>query len=93
MLGALGGSCAICLIDPSDIFKYQQGIIIPIGIGIITGAITCYIVTLHKKHNCNREIVNEYNSSLSQSNINIHHSSIDLSLMTTDNGLGLRLTF
>lgn len=95
-IGGLGIGSVLSGLDHEFDYNLSHGNSLPItiGIGLGIGALTCTIVTLITSHakKC-REIVNDYNSSLSQSNINTHQSSLDLSLTTTGNGLGLRLIF
>lgn len=79
--------------DFSYDWDYYDAVPITNGVGVFIGAIICTIVTEPGRHERYRKIVNAYNSSLNQSNIKSHQSSLDLSLTTTDNGLGLRLTF
>jgi hypothetical protein len=79
--------------DFSYDWDYYDAVPITNGVGVFIGAIICTIVTEPGRHERYRKIVNAYNSSLNQSNIHTHQSSLDLSLTTTDNGLGLRLTY
>jgi len=66
---------------------FQEGFCAFIG-GIISG-----IIIHHNIHKKIQNIVDQYNSSLSQSCIPTKRMSMDLGLVTTSNGLGLRLTF
>jgi curli biogenesis system outer membrane secretion channel CsgG len=61
-----------------------------IGIGLYLG----YLINQKINHRKLQNIVNQYNSSLSQSFIEPKKStSVDISLISTGNGLGLRLFF
>src|SRR5574344_691970 len=66
--------------DSNDTALYA---IVMSGTSLISGVIFSKIINYRRKKKLLGEIVNDYNSSLSQSNINTHQSSLDLSLTTT----------
>jgi hypothetical protein len=63
------------------------------GVLIFIAGITSGVIIHHNIHKKLQNIIDSYNSSLSPSYTSSKRTSMDLGLIATGNGLGLRLTF